>query len=42
MTILAKIPKEQIGMIGLIQVERKLTAVVIEVTSMALDAFLKV
>ena len=42
MTMLAKIPNEQIGIIGLMQVERKLTAVVIEVTSMELDAFLKV
>jgi hypothetical protein len=38
-TILAKMPKEQMGIIGLMQVEMKLTAVVIEVTSIALEAF---
>lgn len=36
------IPKEQIGIIGLKQVDKKDTAVVIEVTNIALEAFLKV
>jgi len=40
MTIPANIPKEQIGIIGLRQVDRKDTAVVIEVTNIALAAFL--
>jgi hypothetical protein len=35
-------PNEQIGIIGLKQVERKETAVVIDVTNIALEAFLKV
>ena len=41
-TILANIPKEQIGITGLMQVERKLTAVVTEVTNIALEALRKV
>ena len=41
MTIPEKMPKEQIGMIGLKHVARKETAVVIEVTSIALEALRK-
>ena len=42
MTMPAKMPKEQIGITGLKQVERKDTAVVIDVTSIAFEAFRKV